>query len=108
MSPILVYTQCFNMILLYVAGDVGGFMGLLLGCSALSVFEFFDFFVYYGIAKLCWGHRSDSVNIGDGEPSEIKPKSPTKALKSEDRLGSSRNGYTYTATNDKDMENTPV
>ena len=34
-------------------GEVGGFMGLLLGASVLTVFEFIDFIVRVLLSKLC-------------------------------------------------------
>ncbi len=33
------------------AGDVGGLMGLLLGGSVLTIFEFLDFIIYNSIRK---------------------------------------------------------
>ena len=39
--------------ILFFKGDVGGYMGLLLGGSALTVFEFLDFILCYLISKCC-------------------------------------------------------
>ena len=35
-----------------ISGDIGGYMGLLLGASVMTVFEFVDFIFYNIAAKL--------------------------------------------------------
>ena len=42
------------------AGELGGLMGLLLGASALSIFEVFDLFIY-NIFRKCLKSRDDRV-----------------------------------------------
>jgi len=37
----------------YCAGEMGGFIGLLLGASVLTLFEIIDLFVYNAFAKYC-------------------------------------------------------
>lgn len=41
-----------NLLLSAQTGDVGGIMGLLLGCSVLSIFELVDFFLYNCLRKM--------------------------------------------------------
>ncbi len=42
---------CMIKLVLYLPGDVGGFMGLLLGGSAITIFELMDLIIYNVIRK---------------------------------------------------------
>jgi len=37
----------FSTLCLYISADLGGNLGLFLGCSILTVFEFIDFLIVY-------------------------------------------------------------
>ena len=44
--------MCLQLVLCDVVGDVGGFMGLLLGGSVLTVFELLDLVIFNFVKKL--------------------------------------------------------
>ncbi len=47
-----------------VSGDIGGTVGLFVGASVLTVFEFFDFFILQVIVA---GFSGDNVATGDAD-----------------------------------------
>lgn len=51
-EPNVVSQEKSNNVLMHVVGDVGGFMGLLLGASALTVFELIDLVIMNFAKKL--------------------------------------------------------
>ena len=40
-------------IFIFLAGDIGGIMGLLLGASVLTIFELLDLILYNSLRKWC-------------------------------------------------------
>lgn len=42
-----IYSYFYVFVLFYVAGEIGGNMGLFLGCSLLTIFEFLDFLICF-------------------------------------------------------------
>ena len=44
------------------SGELGGFIGLLLGASVLTIFEIIDLFVYNAFAKYCCRRRVSPKN----------------------------------------------
>ncbi len=47
-----------------VSGDIGGTIGLFVGASVMTVFEFFDFFILQVIVA---GLSGDNVATGDAD-----------------------------------------
>lgn len=53
----------------FFSADVGGYLGLFLGCSILTVFEIFDFIINFLFGK---SRNVNRVEEGD-EKNECKP-----------------------------------
>lgn len=60
-------------------GDVGGILGLLLGCSVLSVFELVDFFIYNCLRKMHHGGSNKTWDC-NGTKNDKLDKSPKVSL----------------------------
>ena len=44
-------------LLSHVAGDMGGYLGLLIGASVITLFEFLDLLLYNIVVKLIWKNQ---------------------------------------------------
>jgi len=53
---------CWLELCLVSAGEMGGFIGLLLGASVLTIFEIIDLFVYNTFAKYCCRRVAPKTN----------------------------------------------
>ena len=56
-----------------LTGEVGGYMGLLIGASCLTLCEMLDLVLYNMIMK-CVDHRDKLVRVGDTLPALKKAK----------------------------------
>ena len=54
----------FNFICLFT-GDIGGYMGLFLGASIVTVCEIFDVVIYNALRKLKCRHSNVEINTAD-------------------------------------------
>ena len=48
----MIHPTKFLKLLIRFAGDLGGYLGLLVGASVITVFELLDLFLYNGAVKL--------------------------------------------------------
>ena len=51
--------------IMFIAGDLGGFMGLLLGASVLTLCELFDFLIYNCFRKIRNRRRVSSESMAE-------------------------------------------
>ena len=52
----------------FVSGDFGGYMGLLIGASAMTAFELLDLFIYNTIRKLRSRKRTKARKVTSVKP----------------------------------------
>ena len=52
-------------IIIYILGEVGGFMGLLLGASVISIVELLDLIIFNGLMK-CNDNKRRHQQVGSG------------------------------------------
>ena len=56
----VIYTKFHAWVHMYSSGDVGGFLGLLLGGTVVTLFELLDFVIYNCIVKYQERRRADT------------------------------------------------